>query len=253
MHYALLSDIGKKRSVNEDRVAVFTAPWNKELLLAIIADGMGGHRGGDYASKTAVQLIGQRFNEINQENCQAVNWEQWLKEAVDEINHHIFDLSLRNEKYKGMGTTLDIVIRFHQQCFIAHVGDSRVYQWENKHLKQLTKDHSFVNVLIESGEITEDEAKNHPNKNWIVRAVGSERRTEVDFLQLKTTIGSVLLMCTDGLTNKLTDTEIATIIEQTQTLEECAHQLVDEANAKGGEDNISVILIQMNESEVDVL
>lgn len=253
MHYAILSDIGKKRAVNEDRAAFYIHPERSGLILAVIADGMGGHRGGDYASKTAVKLIGQQFTALSPNDVETIDWEQWLLDTIQQINYHLFDLALRNDKYQGMGTTLDVVIIDDTHCALAHVGDSRIYMIAGDHIRQLTKDHSFVNALLESGEITQEEAEHHPRKNWIVKAVGSERRTVADVASIRLSDPVTFLLCTDGLSNLLKEEEILTIIQEQQPLQMRAERLINRANALGGDDNISVILIEWWNKEVDSL
>ncbi|MBO1912657.1 serine/threonine-protein phosphatase, partial [Microvirga sp. 3-52] len=148
----------------------------------VIADGMGGHRGGDFASSTAITVIGEEFmklkdREINQE----MDWTVWLKEAIFQVNRFLFNYAKDNEEYKGMGTTLEAAIIKDHSCHIYHVGDSRVYMIDPEGIRQITVDHSYVNVLLESGEITKEEAAKHPQRNWIMKALGSERTIEPDF------------------------------------------------------------------------
>ncbi|CAM3083392.1 Stp1/IreP family PP2C-type Ser/Thr phosphatase [Filibacter tadaridae] len=251
MQFEVLTDIGKKRTVNEDSAAVYTLPDG--TTLAVIADGMGGHNGGDFASSTAVKVLGERFMEIDQSQLvRSEDCAKWLKESIVHVNKLLYDLATENEEYKGMGTTLDAALIQGTSCMISHIGDSRVYTICEDGMKQVTKDHSFVNVLLESGEITEEEAAVHPKRNWIMKAVGSEKLIEPDFYSISFKEGMILLICTDGLSNKVDNPLIEDIVKSTATLSEKAKSLVDLANGLGGEDNISVILIEPAGSEVNL-
>lgn len=251
MQFEVLTDIGRKRTVNEDSAAVFTLKDGPAL--AIVADGMGGHRGGDYASSTAVQLIGEKYTAIKDySHFQNDDWIKWLNETITFVNDEIYSKAMNDPDLKGMGTTLDAVLLFENRGIITHVGDSRVYIIEEKTIQQVTKDHSFVNVLLESGEITEEEAEVHPQRNWIMRALGSEASIVPDFYQFTFDIhSSYVLICTDGLSNKVTTAQILTIVTSKGNLHEKAARLIGLANELGGEDNISVILTGPSVSEVD--
>ncbi|KXH79937.1 Stp1/IreP family PP2C-type Ser/Thr phosphatase [Sporosarcina sp. HYO08] len=249
MRFEVLTDIGRKRTVNEDGAAVYTLPDG--TLLAVIADGMGGHRGGDYASRMTIRLMGEQFMNIQLDQLKTdEDWKEWLLESVFYVNRYLFNKASADEQYKGMGTTLDAVLIRGSDCQIVHAGDSRVYQLNQKDVKQITKDHSYVNVLLENGEITEEQAANHPQRNWIMKAVGSERRIDPDLYEVDLTEDTFLLLCTDGLSNKLDEQTIHKIIHADGTLREKVVQLVQMANKMGGEDNISVILIGPDDMEV---
>ena len=251
VQFEVLQDIGKKRVVNEDGAAVFTLPGG--ILLAVIADGMGGHRGGDFASATAIKVIGEEFMKLQDtENSEEMNWSEWLKETIYYVNRLLFNHATDNEELKGMGTTLDTVLIHGRSCLISHIGDSRIYSIDAKEINQVTTDHSYVNVLIDSGEITEEEAATHPRRNWIMKALGSERTIEPDFLSLELSEKKYLLICTDGLSNKVDSKSMQSIILSTTTLREKTEALVDLANKLGGEDNISVILLELSGQEVSL-
>ena len=251
MQFEVLTDIGKKRTVNEDSAAVFTLQDGPAL--AIVADGMGGHRGGDYASSTTVQLIGGKFAAIKDyKHFQNHDWIKWLNETITAVNSEIYSKAMNDPDLKGMGTTLDAVLLFEDRGIITHVGDSRVYIIDEKAIQQVTRDHSFVNVLLESGEITEEEAEVHPQRNWIMRALGSEATIVPDFYQFTFNVkSSYVLICTDGLSNKVTTAQILSIVTSNGSLHEKAVRLIELANELGGEDNISVILTGPSVSEVD--
>ncbi|MDN4607516.1 Stp1/IreP family PP2C-type Ser/Thr phosphatase [Sporosarcina highlanderae] len=241
LRFEVLSDIGKKRTVNEDSAAVFTI--QNGPTLAVIADGMGGHRGGDFASSTAVQLLGEKFQGVsNSTKMNEEDWKEWLLETVSFINHTIFEIAEKDENFKGMGTTLDAVLVDGNDCLITHVGDSRVYIINEAEIIQVTKDHSFVNILLDSGEITEEEAATHPQRNWIMRAVGSEKSITPDFYHHQLKENTYLLICTDGLSNKVSRETIHSIVTCVGDLHTKAVELVKIANDMGGEDNISVVL-----------
>ena len=251
MQFEVLSDIGKKRVINEDGAAVFTLPGG--ILLAVIADGMGGHRGGDFASATAIKVIGEEFMKLNDtENKEEMNWSEWLKETIYYVNRLLFNHATENEEFKGMGTTLDTVLIYGRSCLISHIGDSRIYSIDEEEISQVTPDHSYVNVLIDSGEITEEEAATHPRRNWIMKALGSERTIDPDFLPFELKEKGYLLICTDGLSNKVDARSMQSIILSATTLREKTKALVDLANKLGGEDNISVILLELSGQEVSL-
>jgi serine/threonine protein phosphatase PrpC len=249
VQFEVLTDIGRKRTVNEDSAAVYTLP--EGIILAVIADGMGGHRGGDFASSTAIKIIGEEFMKLADSAFDNIeNWKEWLKELFFQVNQKLFEHAQENEQYKGMGTTLDAVLINGRSCLVAHVGDSRVYVINNDGARQITRDHSYVNVLVDSGEITEEEAAVHPQRNWIVKAIGSEKNIEPDFHSIELDDDSYLLICTDGLSNKIKQSEMHSIVMSDRNLNEKVNSLVEMANTMGGEDNISVILLGHPEVEV---
>lgn len=252
VQFEVLSDIGKKRIVNEDSAAVFTLP--EGITLAVIADGMGGHLGGDFASSTAIKIIGEEFMKLkDREIDQDIEWTIWLKETIFFVNRFLFNYSKDHEEFKGMGTTLETAIIKDQSCHIYHIGDSRVYMIDPEGMRQVTVDHSYVNVLVENGEITQEEAAKHPQRNWIMKALGSERTIEPDYHSLELGTDNYLLLCTDGLSNKVDAESIQSIILSDRSLREKTEALVNLANKLGGEDNISVILLKPSNEEVSVL
>ena len=249
MQFEVLSDIGKKRVVNEDGAAVFTLP--EGITLAVIADGMGGHRGGDFASSTSIKVIGEEFMKLaDSSNNEEVDWQEWIKETVFQVNRLLFNYAVDNEEFKGMGTTLEVVLVHGQSCLISHIGDSRIYSINAEGAHQVTRDHSYVNVLLDNGEITEDEAAIHPQRNWILKALGSERTIEPDFFSITLEATDYLLICTDGLSNKVDAHSMQNIILSNSTLRDKTEALVNLANKMGGEDNISVILLGPSDKEV---
>lgn len=234
--------------MNEDRVAVLKRP--EGLLLAIVADGMGGHNAGDVASTMTVEALGEKFLE---EQAEAFLTEDsrkdWLSRNVQNINRTVFQHARTNPQCKGMGTTLIAAIIDHDQCTLCHIGDSRAYTIEDE-VVLLTRDHSYVNVLVDNGEISEEEAEDHPQKNWIVKALGTEADIEADYVNVSLAASSYLLLCTDGLSNKVTKEAIRKIIHSPIPLAEKSEELVRLANQLGGEDNISLVLLSSKLEEV---
>ncbi|PID25529.1 Stp1/IreP family PP2C-type Ser/Thr phosphatase [Sporosarcina sp. P7] len=249
MEYEIRSDTGRKRTVNEDEAAVFVHP-EMQTVLAVIADGMGGHKGGDYASSTAVRMIGERFMSADEEVVTKQDWIDLLYDAVVDINQLLYTTAQADATYKGMGTTLDLALILDDHCVVFHVGDSRIYQVTGKAIRQITKDHSFVNVLIDSGEITEQEAEVHPQRNWIMKAVGSEKSIVPDRYSFSLLSQSYVLLCTDGLSNKVEKETMLDIMSKQSSLADKADEFIDLANQRGGEDNITVILLAIPEIEV---
>ncbi|ARF18414.1 serine/threonine-protein phosphatase [Sporosarcina sp. P3] len=249
MEYEIRSDTGRKRTVNEDDAAVFVHA-KKHTILAVIADGMGGHKGGDYASATAVRMIGEQFMSADDEVVTEQDWIDLLYDAVVDINQFLYTTAQEDDAYKGMGTTLDVALLLNDHCVVFHVGDSRIYQVTGKAIRQITKDHSFVNVLLDSGEITEQEAEVHPQRNWIMKAVGSEKSIVPDRYSFPLLSHSFLLLCTDGLSNKIEKETMLDIILNENSLANKADEFIDLANQRGGEDNITVILLAIPEIEV---
>ena len=207
-----ITDIGRKRKVNQDYIYTSEKPVGNLPNVFIVADGMGGHNAGDYASKvTANDVIRKRASE--------------------------------DEKLEGMGTTVVVASCMGRFLQVANVGDSRLYVVGSK-IRQITRDHSYVEEMVRIGELDRADARNHPDKNIITRAVGAEDKVEPDFFTVELQEGEIVLMCSDGLTNMLEDEEIRMIISGARDLVEKAESLVEAANANGGRDNISVILIE---------
>lgn len=246
--YVMESDTGKKREVNEDRVAVLKRPDG--LLLALVADGMGGHNAGDVASEMTVAMLSKLFMDApSEEFVSASSKKRWLDEKIRFINSEVYHYAGDHPECKGMGTTLIAALIENSFCTICHIGDSRVYTFNGK-AEQVTRDHSYVNVLVDNGEISEQEAEDHPKKNWIVRALGTEAGIEGEMIELELSDSSYLLICSDGLSNKVSKEEIAKIVGSHSALSQKGKDLVDLANDKGGEDNISFVLLASEAGEV---
>lgn len=242
MDFTVESDIGLKRKINEDRAAFFERP--DHFKLAILADGMGGHNAGDVASEMVITEMHALFKQENAENFSTKQLRlEWLRNAVSHINQKIYHYSLTHENCQGMGTTMIAVLLDRNDCTISHVGDSRVYHITNETVKLVTRDHSYVNILLENGEISEEEAQNHPQRNFILKALGTEISIEPDFYEMTLSNEAFLLICSDGLSNKLSTEEMGKIITTQVSIQEKGKKLVQLANERGGEDNISLILM----------
>lgn len=245
--YTVESDIGRKRSINEDRAAFVTR--EDGLQMALVADGMGGHNAGDVASQMAAEEARELFLQAKPKSfATSDKKKEWLLETVKKLNKTLYRYASNNPDCSGMGTTLILVLIDDLHCLIAHVGDSRVYHFYDNKVKQITKDHSYVNALVESGEISVEEAKNHPKKNVILKALGTDIRVEPDIYEITLTKHSYVLVCSDGLSNKVTMRAMGAVIFAAISLEDKGKQLVQLANESGGEDNISLVLL-MKEGE----
>lgn len=252
MLFSIRTDIGRKRTFNEDQAACFEL--DDGTVLAVIADGMGGHRSGDVASAMAVKLMGEHFDGLRGGIPRsAEKWMEWLDESVCKVNQMIYEKAQSAPEHDGMGTTLEAAVIQGDDCHIAHVGDSRVYLVRAGEITQITKDHSYVNALLASGEITEAEAEVHPQRNWIMRAVGSEKTITSDFYHLSFRPGDYLLLCTDGLSNKVGPETMQALIDAEGTLDGKVAQLINLANERGGEDNITAVLLAYPVSEAGAI
>ena len=236
MQYCYITDKGKVRERNEDSVSIVTNQTNE--LLLIVADGMGGHKNGEVASSIALSLICDRFKNIssvgNKED--AINW---IQSTVSEANMEIFKYVKDHPESQGMGTTIVLSILTPSFLLIGNIGDSSGYIYKNKKMHKITVDHTLVNLLLKSGELTEEEARNHPKKNVLMKALGSSTNVEMDIFNVELNIDGIFL-CSDGLTNMLDDTQIARVLSEDISLEEKLEKLVFKANNRGGNDNISI-------------
>lgn len=232
-------DIGKMRNSNQD--ACFTGRLYENTLLVIVCDGMGGAKAGNIASETAVKSISEYVGKSFRKTMQADDMADMLKNALISANIEIYDMSRKNTEYSGMGTTAVIAIVQNESAVICHVGDSRAYLI-NDEITQLTKDHSIVQSLIESGKLTPDEAKAHPRKNVITKALGAEEDIVPDTVTVSLNTNDSLLFCTDGLTNFVETPDILKIFT-TNEINNVASTLVERANQNGGGDNITVVTV----------
>lgn len=233
-----ITNIGKKRKLNQDYV------YSSEIAvgcldnLFLVADGMGGHNAGDYASRVTVETIVERISAAEENDPKVV-----FNQAIQEANTLVRTKAAQIPELEGMGTTVVAATCKDDVLFVANVGDSRLYVANEHEIRQITRDHSWVEEMVQRGGIGREEARNHPDKNIITRAVGAESTVKVDFFTVQLKEGDKILMCTDGLTNMLEDEEIRMILEGARDMVEQAEELVEAANERGGRDNISVILI----------
>lgn len=233
-----ITDIGKKRKLNQDYVYTSERPVGNLPNVFIVADGMGGHNAGDYASKFTVETI---VKEI--EGSFEVNPEKILGKAIEVANEQVIKLSRENAGLEGMGTTVVAATCMGRYLRVANVGDSRLYVIGEK-ITQITRDHSLVEEMIRMGGIDREAARNHPDKNIITRAIGAAEKVDIDFFNVELVPGEIVLMCSDGLTNMLEDEEIRMILNGQRDIVEKAEELVKAANNNGGKDNIAVVLIE---------
>ncbi|WP_297631737.1 Stp1/IreP family PP2C-type Ser/Thr phosphatase [uncultured Clostridium sp.] len=226
------SDVGCTRSLNEDYCDFFEV---ENYGLYIVADGMGGHNAGEIASKMAVT----RVIEIVRETID-VHLKDSLKIAIEKTNEEIYNYSKENNELSGMGTTITAILRVGNDIIIANVGDSSCFGLKDGKITKLTKDHSLVQQLVDMGSISYEQAKNHPNRNIITRALGTELDLKVDIFEFNIEDFDKYLLCTDGLTNEVNIEKIKEIISEEK--EDSCHKLVEKAKENGGKDNITVML-----------
>ena len=234
------TDVGQLRSSNQDSYAA--GEFRNGVAWVVVCDGMGGNAGGNVASSTAVKYISERITSSYRENMSSSSIKNLLVTAITNANYEIFDMAEANPELQGMGTTVVAAVITDTSLFVAHAGDSRAYIVSSNELIQVTRDHSVVQNMLESGEITEDEAVHHPRKNLITRALGVDENLKIDFTEEDTRADDRFLICTDGLTNFVSDEDIYRIVTETSGIDPVA-TLVDTANANGGGDNITAVLV----------
>ena len=233
------TDRGRVRTDNQD--AYFAGKITDDSVFAVVCDGMGGANAGNVASELAVRHISEYVIRSYRDGMNMTDTEKTLKNAIVSANISLYDKAVNNAELAGMGTTAVAAFVKDGTAVIAHVGDSRIYL-VNGEIKQLTRDHSVVQSLIESGKITPEDAKVHPRKNVITRALGAEENVAVDSDCINLSDGDTLLLCSDGLTNFLDDKDILTVF-QNNDISAVAERLVEEANENGGGDNITVVTV----------
>lgn len=233
---------GEFRELNEDRTGVFYNKTNQVLFL--VADGMGGHAHGDVASKFVndeIQKAWEQENLIKRDYA-----EEFLRDLVIKTNRQLYDLQNAHDEYSGMGTTLVLASVIEDTIFILNIGDSRAYVMKRRTIEQVTTDHSFVNLLVESGEITKEEAINHPKKNVITKAMGSDRLIQPDIFRLRNKQYDYILLASDGLTDVLREDSIhTTVYQKNLTLQERLDSLIHQAEENASRDNISICLADL--------
>lgn len=240
MRIVAKTDIGRVRDSNQDSYAAGELPGG--VAWAVVCDGMGGAAGGSVASSSAVKMISQQITAQYRDGMSGNSIKNMLVSAVTAANVSIFDLASSNPELHGMGTTVVVAVLSDQMIRVVHVGDSRAYKVSSNGLIQMTRDHSVVQELVETGKLTPNEAKAHPRKNIITRALGVDETVDIDFCEDRMEPEDVVLLCTDGLTNYLETDEIFQIARSGRYYES-AQQMVDLANQHGGGDNITVVAI----------
>ena len=235
------SDVGKVRELNED--SFYISDSLDEVQLYMLADGMGGYKGGEIASKLAIQsaknYIQSNFKEIEKDKDSII---QLVGSSVEYANMIVYEKSKENKELEGMGTTLDVCLIYNNRVFIGHVGDSRVYRIRKEFMRKLTQDHSYVQKLVKDGTITKEEAVHHPQKNMLMKALGCNAFVEPDVMVKGFLKDDILIMNSDGLTNLVSQEEI--FKEAKKDIEQAPKELVNLANEKGGYDNITVVVIK---------
>ena len=235
------TDIGKSRELNQDYY--YISEETEEPKLYILADGMGGYKGGEIASKLATEsvkkYIQNNFKGIIKEKQEIL---KLIENAVEYANMVVYEKSKEDKELEGMGTTLEVCLIYNNKAYIGHVGDSRIYRIRKEVIRKLTKDHSYVQQLVEDKKITREEAKVHPKKNMLTRALGCTPYVEPDLRARNFEKGDIFIICSDGLTNMVEEKRIYELVKG--NVSTAAEELVKEANAAGGYDNITVIIIE---------
>lgn len=240
MQTGLVTDIGKVRKINEDSCIART---EGEFSYILVADGMGGHEAGEVASQMAVDIISNNLSLNLVSGMSYSEAEEAVRQSFISANSIICTYAHNNHKVMGMGTTATLVMVYKDNMITAHIGDSRAYAVNEDEIKQITRDHSYVQELVDRGELTPEAAKHHPKKNFITRAMGTEDIVKVD-TSVKKYNGGTLLVCSDGLINFVEDEEIKNEINNNGNLQEALQGLVDLANDRGGRDNITVVAMR---------
>ena len=245
LRYAAFTDIGLVRKNNEDSLYI-GCPWGGlEENLFVVADGMGGHKGGEYASR----FVARRIPEILHSRGKKGNIDLALEEATEKVNAALYRISQESEELSGLGSTLVMAFWDKSRFHIINVGDSRAYLFADGELIQITEDHSLVEEMVRSGRLERDDEMYRANRNVITRAMGTEPYVEEDLFTAEAAPGSRLLLCTDGLHGMLEEEEIIRILSEEEDTEAAAERLVLEAKKGGGRDNITVILIDVLDTE----
>ena len=245
MEISILTDVGQRRTNNQDYANQYKNKAGKSMIF--LADGMGGHRAGNIASEMAVTDLGAAWVATEISTINEVR--EWFAENLEKENQQIHRIG-QDEEHKGMGTTLEAVAVIDDQVLFAHVGDSRIGLVRNGEYHQLTSDHSLVNALLKAGQITEEEAAHHPQRNIITQSIGQKDELQPDFGMVTVEAGDFIVINSDGLTNMISGDEIRDILVSDLSVEEKAKTLVRFANNAGGLDNITVVLIHFAEEDM---
>jgi serine/threonine protein phosphatase PrpC len=244
MKAVFLTHQGKVRQHNEDSGGVILNPDGHRL--AIVADGMGGHLAGEVASGMTLTELKKQWEMAKGINT-ADEAEKWLKEHISNVNEILYNHARNNSECDGMGTTIVAALSTEHFATVANIGDSRCYLLNESGFKQVTEDHSLVNELVRFGQISKEDAEHHPRKNVLLRALGTEEKVEMDIKTIIFEEGDYLLLCSDGLSNKVSEEEMKEILANDDELEQKAAKLISLANDYGGEDNISLAIVEFSE------
>ena len=246
MKISSLTDIGNTREMNQDYLYSSEESVGKLPNLFLVADGMGGHKAGEFASRYVVEHIVRSIKGSKEEEAVGI-----LSESIETANRKLKEYADAHQQMRGMGTTIVAAVIQGRTLLVANVGDSRLYIVGDE-ITQVTQDHSLVQEMVRLGQMDPQSAKNHPDKNIITRALGAERTVDIDFFDLKLEPDSTILMCSDGLSNMVEDSKLEEIIlDQTEELPKKGEKLLKEANQNGGKDNIAVILVEPFTNEVE--
>lgn len=246
MEVGFKTDKGLRRSNNEDACFVM-----KKDKVFIVADGVGGNNSGEIASKLAVNEIANYVETHPLDEIQSVEQVQaYFEDCVKNANFKVLELSQRIEANKGMATTVVCAYVQNDTIYIVNVGDSRAYVFRDGDLLQITEDHTYVNTLLKAGLISEDEAVNHENKNMITRAIGADYTVEADFFSVPIEVDDIILICTDGLYGEVGEEQLVAVLNKEKSMTDICNELVEMANANGGSDNITMVVLKVTEEDV---
>lgn len=246
MKYYAMTDVGRRREMNQDYVYATGQPIGPFPNLLVVADGMGGHKAGDFASKFTVEVVKREIAGSRSRKPEKV-----MHDAIQVANRELIRVASRDVKLEGMGTTLVVATVIGDTLYFANIGDSRLYLIDDN-IKQLSKDHSLVEEMVRLGGIKAEDARNHPDKNIITRAIGAKEGVEPDFFEHSLKKGDIILMCSDGLSNMIEDEEIFQIVKSGRDVVEITEDLIETANENGGKDNIGVVVIEPLADEVSI-
>ena len=240
------TDVGKIREHNEDNVIILCN--DKDEYLLAVADGMGGHKAGEVASAIVIDHLTQEFYKVDSlgDKDSAIDF---LRNIVVEMNDKIFEYTKENPDSKGMGTTFVCAIKTRDYLLYGNIGDSAGYVIKKNKMHKVTRDHTLVNLLVSTGELTKEEAKYHPRKNVLMRAIGANNPIEIDIFDVENTTDGILL-CSDGLTNMLTEEQIEKVLVEEKNVDDAVRKLIKKANARGGNDNISVAYLKKESGDL---
>ncbi len=243
MHAWGLTDTGMVRAQNQDDYAI--VKLGKDQLLAVVCDGMGGARSGNIASKMAVEVFTEEVKRTFRSGMKQDKVDKMLTDALELANKAVYEQSQLSEEYKGMGTTLVAALFQKENLTVANVGDSRAYLLNQEGVKSITTDHSLVELMVQRGELTRESAKYHPGKNLITRAVGTETAVSCDLFHCELSKDDSILLCSDGLSNLMSDQEILFEVVHGVNKNDCCQRLMKIANYRGSPDNVTVVLVAM--------